>query len=271
MGICILGMGDCTSESSVDINSITDNNTVINNVIKNNIEQSCNIASGQGNTINIVGSDVKNLTASQKNTLQSLCVMQSILKSNVDLSIQQKLLDQIKGNVESKGVLLGGAPASSKYKVTSETKNRTSLNNEIANEAIKDCLVKMKQNNLLNIIGSSVEASNFDQVNESFLKCMSTHSNDTGIIISDVKEISKDTSSDVKAKGGDVLVSAGDAVESGGRAVSNVTSSWFSGVTGLFLIPIVICISAIVILVFLFIQNPDAAKSLIKEVKSTAV
>ena len=133
MGICFLGQGDCTSESSTDISNITNNDTDINNSITNKINQDCKQQLSQSNTINIVGSKVKKLSATQKNSIQSMCMMQSILASKVSSDVVNSLLDKIKTNVETTGALLG-SPASNSTIVKNITNNKIKLNNSKFNE-----------------------------------------------------------------------------------------------------------------------------------------
>jgi hypothetical protein len=213
MGICILGMGDCDSVSKTDISSITNNNTEVNNSIRTQINQDCSQQIAQGNTINIVGSTVKKLSASQKNSVQSMCIMQSILKSSVSAEVQNKLLDQIKANITTTGALLG-SPSKNETISKSVTTNSTKIDNSKFNEISKKCIVDLKQANLLNIIGSNVEDTTTDQANEAFLKCLSQHSDDTGITADALIDTKKDVDVQATAQGGDVLKSAGSLIGS---------------------------------------------------------
>ena len=278
MGVCILGMGDCNTETSTDISNITNNDTNINNSIKNIINQDCNQQLSQGNTINIVGSNVKKLTAKQKNSFQSMCIMQSILKSNVSADVTNKLLDKIKSNVETTGAVLG-SPASNKTVVKNMTTNKTNIDNSKFNEISKKCIVDLKQSNLLNIIGSNVEDTTTDQANEAFLKCLSQHSDDTGIsaaALSDTKQESDNTS---KTSGGDVGKSLGEAAkgigEGVGTAGEGLGKGVGSGAAGIgagasafissFTYPIIggiVCLCIVcVISSFLMMYHPQAAQS----------
>jgi hypothetical protein len=73
--------------TSLKISNLTSINTEIDNSIRNRIMQDCKSKITQGNTINIVGSSVKNYQA-KINSLQNTCICQSILK----VKRQQKLL-----------------------------------------------------------------------------------------------------------------------------------------------------------------------------------
>lgn len=242
MGICILGMGDCTSSSKTDISDITNNDTDINNSITTNINQDCNQLMSQSNVINIIGSTVKKLSAQQKNSLQSMCIMQSILKSQTSAEVINKLLDKVTTNTETKGALLG-SPASNETISQKLTTNKTKINNAKFTNISKKCIQDIKQSNLLNIIGSNVEDTTTDQANEAFLKCLSAHSDDTLITASDLSDTTLESDVTSKAKGGDVLKSAGDMFNSifGGLGVS-VTASMLPLIIGL----VFICCSSII-------------------------
>jgi hypothetical protein len=257
MGVCILGMGDCTSKNSVDITNITNNNTEINNSIKTNIEQNCMSAISQLNTINIVGSKVKKLSASQKNSMESLCILQTILKSTTNADVVNNLMNQVSKNLKSEGGLLG-SPAENSSVVKSITSNSTKIDNSKFNNVAKNCISDTKQSNLLNIIGSDVEDTTTDQANAAFLKCMSTHSDDTGIdasVLADTKIKADVTASAVS---GDIGRSVGNAAEGMGKGVGAAIQA--------FMIPIaiicVILLSLSLIGAYFMMKNPEATQQL---------
>lgn len=262
MGVCILGMGDCGTTTSTDITNITNNNTEINNSLRNQINQDCNQQLSQGNTINIVGSSVKKLSATQKNSVQSMCIMQSILKSQTSSDVVNKLLDKIKSNVETKGALLG-SPASNNTITKNISNSSTKVDNSKFNEISKKCIVDLKQANLLNIIGSNVEDTTTDQANEAFLKCLSQHSDDTQITAAALNDTQKESDITAKAQGGDVLKSAGEGIGTAaqgiGSGVGTAASGIGSGISSAYL-PIislvggVVCVCFCLIILFVFMN-----------------
>jgi hypothetical protein len=229
MGVCILGMGDCNTETSTNISDITNNDTEINNSIKNKINQDCNQLMTQSNTINIIGSNVKKLTAKQKNSVQSMCIMKSILTSQVSADVTNKLLDKIKSNVETTGALVG-SPASNKTVVQKLTNNKVKIDNSKFNEISKKCIIDLKQVNLLNIIGSNVEDTTTDQANEAFLKCLSAHSDDTKIDASALSDTTQETDNTSKTQGGDVAKSVGEGVGTAAKGVGEGVGTAAKGV-----------------------------------------
>jgi hypothetical protein len=228
MGVCILGQGDCNTTTSTDISDITNNDTNINNSIHTQINQDCSQSVLQSNIINIVGSTVKKLTASQKNAIESMCIMQSILKSNVSADVTNKLLDKIKSNVDTKGALLGST-ASNNTIINKRSSNHTAIDNSKFNDISKRCILQTSQSNLLNIIGSNVEDTTTDQANQAFLKCLSQHSDDTQIKSSDLTDTKQDTSNTSKTQGGDLGDSIGSAAQGIGSGVSTAATGIGSG------------------------------------------
>lgn len=279
MGICILGMGDCNTPSSTDISHITNNETNINNSIKNLISQNCKMNSDQDNTINIVGSTVAKLTASQKNSLKGLCIMQSVLDSTVSNEVQQKLLDAIKSNVETTGGFLG-SPASNNTVSKSLSDNKNNINNTKFNEVSKDCILNTKQRNLLNIIGSSVSDSTIDQVNESFMKCLSQHSDVTHVSSDMLADTKLSTDNQAATSGGDLGKSVGDAAKGIGAGIGDAAKGVGAGVgdgakgagTGLgnvisaYTWPIaiccIVCVISLMVVAYMMLSNPEAVGSL---------
>lgn len=228
MGICIFGMGDCTSSTSTDISNITNNDTNINNSIRNKIDQDCNQLLSQPNTINIIGSSVKRLSASQKNSIDSLCILQSILKSETSADVVNKLLDKIKSNVETSGALIG-SPASNDTIIRNITENKVIIDNSKFNEISKKCIMDLRQVNLLNIIGSNVEDTVTDQVNGSFLRCLSNHSDDTRITAASLSDTKNETDNSSKTQGGDLIKSIGEGISSAAEGLGK-------GLTGFLII-----------------------------------
>jgi hypothetical protein len=255
MGICIFGQGDCQTHTSTDISDITNNDTNINNSIKNLINQNCNTDTLQSNTINIIGSNVKKLSATQKNSIESMCILQTVLKSNVSSSVIDNLLNKLKNNVETSGALLG-SPASNDTIVKKLTSNKSTVDNSKFNQVSKNCILGAKQSNLLNIIGSNVEDTTTDQANTAFLKCLSQHSDDTGITASDLSDTKNETDNTTKTQGGDIAKSAGEAISTAaqgigkgiGSAAEGLGEGIGAGLGGQFIIPciILLVISAIV-------------------------
>lgn len=267
MGICILGMGDCNSTSKTDISDITNNDTDINNSITTNINQDCNQLMSQSNVINIIGSTVKKLSAQQKNSLQSVCIMQSILKSQTSAEVINKLLDQVKTNIETKGALLG-SPASNETISQKLTTNKTKINNAKFNDISKKCIQDIKQSNLLNIIGSNVEDTTTDQANEAFLKCLSAHSDDTVITASDLSDTKIDSDITTKTQGGDVLKSAGEAAKDLGQGVGAAAKgvgegagAWISSFIVPFIIALVCIVCASIISSLVLTMNPGSSSA----------
>lgn len=264
MGICILGQGDCDSVNTVDITSITNNDININNSIKNIINQNCNTITSQSNVVNIVGSKVVRLNASQKNSIDSLCILQSVLDSSISNDVQQNLLDKIRTNLESKGGLLG-SPAKNLTISKNITTNAANIDNSKFNEVTKNCILDTRQENLLNIISSEVEDSNIDQVNNSFLKCMSEHSDITKVTADAILDTQQEEEISATAQSGDIGASIGTAAQGIGSGIGTAAQGLGSIISAymypIIIIAVVLVIASLIISVF-SLQNPEAASSL---------
>lgn len=266
MGICFFGQGDCGTSTTVDITNITNNDTSINNSIKTQINQDCDQLMSNSNTVNILGSTVKHLTATQKNEVQSSCIMQSILKNQTSTDIVNKLLDQIKNNLITNGALLGSTANNSTI-AKNMTNNKTSIDNSKFNDISKKCIQNLSQSNLLNIIGSSVEDSTIDQGNASFLKCLSQHSDDTLISAASLNDTSKSNSNDNKTQGGDAAKSLGEGISTGAQGIGSGINTGAQGVGSIIssytypLIGAAVCCSIVILVIcYLLISNPETTK-----------
>lgn len=253
MGFCALGIiGDCNSTTTTDISDITNNNTDINNSITNMIKQDCNMDTIQSNTINIIGSTVKKLTAKQNNSIQSSCIMQSVLKSTTDATVVNNLLSKIKTNLETKGAIFG-SPATNNTIVKNLTNNNTKIDNSTFNNISKNCILNTTQKNLLNIIGSNVEDTTTDQYNSAFLKCLSQHSSDTGIKASDLSDTKEDTDNKSKTTGGDLPGSVGDAISKIVKSVGGIFDTYIYAIVGV----VVCCLLFCIVSSFFAFQGPS--------------
>lgn len=279
MGVCILGMGDCTSKSSVDLTDITNNDISINNSIKNLIEQNCQTIADQSNVINIVGSKVIRLNATQKNSIESLCIMQSILDSSVENKVQQNLLDKVKTSLETSGGLLG-SPAENETISKKITNTKMEIDNSKFNEVTKNCIANIKQENILNIIGSEVEDANFDQANDTFLKCLADHSDITKVTADALADTKQESDTGIITESGDIGESVGTAAEGLGEGISTAAKgvgegvgtgakgvgSGLSSVISSWMIPIaiifVILIIGVVVSGVSMLQNPEGTKAI---------
>jgi hypothetical protein len=230
MGICIFGQGDCNTTTSVDISYVTSNESNLNNSITNKIQQNCKLSGSQDNTINIVGSTVKKLSATQKNSLESLCILKTLLDSSIESKVTDKVLEAIKTNLESQGAMLG-SPANNNTVSKNITNNKSNIDNSKFNEVAKDCILSQEQKNLLNIIGSNVEDTTTDQANASFLKCLSEHSDTTKVTNEMLKDTTHTSDNTSKAEGGDLGKSVGDAAKGVGEGVSTGAKGIGEGVS----------------------------------------
>lgn len=190
-----MGQGKAEVESSATV--ITNQLMNIDTSVKMKINESCRGDSTQNNVINIVGSKVKNLTVSQKNQLELLCSLQAALDTSVSNDIQNKIMTAVAQTAEAKGGSLLGGDALSKNVSNIQNTSITNIYSPTELETAKDCLLDIKQGNIINIINSDVDSGNYNQINDAILKCLqglsSTVKNET--------KATADTSTDVTQKG----------------------------------------------------------------------
>ena len=113
----------------------------------------------QSNVINIIGSTAKGISVSQKNQVENLCSMQTILNSNIGSDVEQKLLDAVKNSLSTSGGLLGSA-AKNETISRNITKNSTKIDNEKFNEISKQCISDIKQENIFNLTSVFIALAN---------------------------------------------------------------------------------------------------------------
>lgn len=223
MGVCVFGLvGDCNTKNNTNVENVTTNDSAVITKIKNKISQNCNTSSSSSsNTINIIGSKIKNFNSTQKNSVETLCKLQSILSADIGNNEEQKVLNAIKENLKSKGTLLGSSAENSSVS-KNITNNSSSVETEKFNEISKDCILGIKQSNVINIIAAEVEDSNIDQVNLAYLKCMSAHSDDTKIERKDINDTKTLKELEADAKGSNPLKDITDLI-------GNVIDTVFGG------------------------------------------
>lgn len=272
MGVCILGMGDCSSKNKVDITDITKNNTEVNNSIRESINQNCSQAAIQSNVINIVGSKVRKLTAKQQNEIQSMCILQSVLKSTTNSEVINNLMSKVKENLQSKGSVLG-SPAENETVRKNITENSSKVDNSKFNEITKQCIMSADQKNIMNLIGSDIEDMTTDQANKAFLKCLSQHSSETGISSKDIKDTKNESDITHSAEGGDVGKSLGEAAKGIGSGVGTAAKgigegvgAGIGGIISAYMTPIIVCVVILLVVSligsYFMMRNPAATQQL---------
>lgn len=173
-------MGNSESKSSTEM--INNQNFNIDQSVRNRIDSDCISNTKQNNVLQIIGSKVEDLTTDQVNEVKSLCILQTVLEYEKDSSVKNDVLTAISKELEAKGGLPG---MGGKSESTTKIYNKMSMNIDQSqiNDITKNCIMNTKQENIIQIFGSSVKGSNFNQVNKAFVECLQNHSEKTGMTI----------------------------------------------------------------------------------------
>jgi hypothetical protein len=208
---CIAGViGDCTTKTKNEINDITNHLSNIDNSVKQVIDQSCSETQIASNTVNIIGSDVRNTTINQKNVIKNICALKSIFDSNIDTKIKDEVAATIVSHAESTGALLGGSPADSENIQNSINNRTTYINNSQLLNSVKKCINQLDIENVVNIIGSRASGLEIVQLNEYFKECLAQDENSVKLSQDMEAKFDKNFDATAKAQGGDVLKSFGE-------------------------------------------------------------
>lgn len=201
-------------------NKVTDLSTTlmdIDNSLKNAIQSSCTNNNNQSNVINVINSKIRNVTAAQKNVAKNLCSLKAVFSDTVDNDLQGKIASGIVQTAESTGTngLLTGAAVSENI-VTSIKKTDINVDNGRDLKAVKDCINRINQSNIVNFINSDIAGSDFKQLNNSFSKCLQSLGIDTAIESNIKTDTSLDVDQEAESKGGDMFASLASFGMSGG-------------------------------------------------------
>jgi hypothetical protein len=196
------GGGEAKTISTVDYKTLFENEIDASTTQK--IEENCISTTSQSNILNIIASDISNLTTNQKNVSTNLCILQTILENTSDIEAVAGIANKLVNEMESKGgdVLGGSAETNSSVKTYNEIKNKIDASK--AAEIFKECILNQDQENIITIMGSSVEDSSLSQLNDNIAKCMTEHKDvsDLGIATKSTAETAIDQI--LKATGGSI-------------------------------------------------------------------
>jgi len=201
-------MGSGKSESSNTVKDITNQLTSISNEIEKSINESCIANTNQSNTINIINSSVNNLTANQKNVAKNLCALQSAISNTVSTDSQNKVLAAVAANAKATGGSLLGGDAKSSNDVHMEKNTSTYINNKDVLKVIKQCINNISQENILNVIGSNVNNTEFNQANDQFSSCLQQTSATSDLVNKSLNSAESSISTSATSEGGSLSSTA---------------------------------------------------------------
>lgn len=167
-------MGSGSAEATNKVTSISEQLMEVDNSIKQSIEQNCSQSGKQSNVINVINSKLQNATLNQKNAMKNLCALQASFDNSVSSDVQNKIAATIAQHASATGGGLLGGDAKSTNISESYNKSQTFINNSQVLDAVKNCVMRIEQSNIANIINSDVSNTSFTQANDSFSSCLQT-------------------------------------------------------------------------------------------------
>jgi hypothetical protein len=185
---------------------VNQNQFNIDQSVRNRIDSDCISNTKQNNLLQIVGSKVENLKAEQLNEVKSLCILQTVLEYEKDAKVTNDILSTISKQLEAKGGLPGTAGnAESTTKVYNQM--NMNLDQSQVNDLTKNCIMNIKQDNVIQIFGSNVKNADLTQVNKGFIECLQNHSETTGMSAEVANKAKAELDESVKASGLDSYAS----------------------------------------------------------------
>jgi hypothetical protein len=212
-------MGAGKSESVNKVRDITNQLTSISNSINKSINEDCINNTNQSNTINIINSRLSNLTANQKNVSKNICALKSAISDKVDIDSQNKVLAKIAANAKATGGSLGGGDAASINDIDSEHNSSVYINNSEVLNIVKNCISNINQENILNIMNSDVNNTQFTQANDQFSSCLQESSATADFVTKAVNSAETSISASAESVGGSLLGSTASTASLGALAV----------------------------------------------------
>lgn len=217
-------MGASQTKSNVAVKELNETDLNLSQETFNKVKNTCESSTSQKNVLNIVGSRIRKMTTDQKNIAKNTCVLQSAITATKGTQANNDLMSSIKAKLEQQSTAgIGLVNAESNVSIDKQNKFKFTGTQKEVNDVIMGCIQSADQENVMNIVGSDVEDSSFNQLNEDFKNCLSTSgvaSEQTAKADSKVKS-STDTETTQVAKGmnplGDLMAGLG-ALGAGGSA-----------------------------------------------------
>lgn len=165
-------MGSGASKSTNNTTDITNSLMQVDNSVKQQIEENCTQSTSQNNVLNIINSKLQNATVDQKNVAKNVCALQAAFDDKVNIEIQNTIAATIAQHAAANGGSLLGGDAETANNVNIVNNSSTFINNSRVLSAVKNCVMKINQSNIANIINSDLSNTSFTQANDSFNECL---------------------------------------------------------------------------------------------------
>lgn len=202
-----MGAGD--AESVNKVTNISEQLMQVDNSIRQSIEQNCSQTGKQSNVINIINSKLQNATLNQKNVMKNVCALQASFDNSVNSDVQNKIAAAVAQHASSTGGGLLGGDAKSENISEVINKSQTFIDNSQVLEAVKNCVMRIEQSNIANIINSDVSNTSFDQANDSFSSCLQTMEATSSLVNKAAADTSTTIDQTASATGGSIFGASG--------------------------------------------------------------
>lgn len=136
--------------------------------VKNSVKMICEPSINSSNEVNLINSNCKRLKIDQTNSGKSTCYMSALLDNLNKLSLDTQTKNDIIGDALAKG---GIFPAESTVMQDVRNSEKFRLNKSTVNEALFQCAQKHIGPNIVNILRSTCEDVDIDQINSSLAEC----------------------------------------------------------------------------------------------------
>ena len=104
--------------------------------------------------------------------MKNLCSLQESCDNSVSSDVQNKIAATIAQHASATGGGLLGGDAKSTNITDTISRSQTYINNSQVLNAVKNCVMRIEQSNIANIINSDVSNTSFTQANDSFSSCL---------------------------------------------------------------------------------------------------
>ena len=144
----------------------------------NTINQTCTANQSARNILELSDIENSNLTFSQKNEINNLCKLQTLLKSQKDASVLNKTMTALESSQSTEGGLFS---AESHNEQTIQTNIKQSLSQDAYNNVRKSCILDQNTDNIISgkrIKGSTVNAT---QTNALFNECLLNYATENNL------------------------------------------------------------------------------------------
>jgi hypothetical protein len=197
-------MGASQTKVKKDIEELNSTDIGLSQETFNKVKNQCESSVSQSNVLNIIGSTVTKLKTSQTNVAKNMCVLQTAIETVKDADAQNQLMSKLTESVKQNAVAgIGYASTDEDTKIKRTNEFKASVSQKEVNEAITGCIMQQSQENVMNIIGSSVTDSDLSQLNNSIIDCISNYGGKSLMEAGAKSDTTSDTtsSSEATAKG----------------------------------------------------------------------